>query len=71
MRFKVGDKVKYVGTGLPYFEGKESNSDLLTGMVGYVADVDPSLTLGFPYEVSFHEDKTLFWPMKEKEIEHA
>lgn len=71
MKFNVGDKVKYVGTGLPYFECAVSDSDLLTGMVGYVVDVDPSLTLGFPYEVSFHEDKTLLWPMKEKELEHA
>ena len=70
MKFNVGDKVKYVGTGLPYFDGKVSDSDLTTGMVGVVVEVFGGLK-GFPYEVSFHKDKTVLWPMREVELEHA
>ena len=70
MKFKVGDEVKYVGTGLPYFDGVVSKDlDLTTGMVGVVAEVDDDTV--FPYEVSFYKDKTMLWPMKEEEIEHA
>ena len=70
MKFNVGDKVKYVGTGLPYLDGKVSDSDLTAGMVGVVVEVSGDL-IAFPYEVSFHKDKTVLWPMKEVELEHA
>ena len=70
MKFNVGDKVKYVGTGLPYFKGKVSDSDLIAGMVGVVVEVTGD-NIPFPYEVSFHKDKTVLWPMKEEELEHA
>lgn len=69
MKFNIGNKVRYVGAGLPYFECAVSDSDLTTGMVGVVVEVDDDAV--FPYEVSFHEDRTLLWPMKEVELEHA
>lgn len=69
MKFNIGNKVRYVGAGLPYSGCAGSDSDLTTGMVGVVVEVDDDPV--FPYEVSFYEDKTLLWPMKEEEIERA
>ena len=69
MKFKVGDRVKYVGPYLHNQTGVKSPlEDVQEGHLGEVVEVISREGIPFPYDVQF-DGLIVSWPMDEVDLE--